>query len=250
MHRIPPALAIVMLLTLATRSSAAEVDIRDDKGDVVIIGADAIKSYDWSTHTLTLTPAMRPRLADSLRERGSLVSGVPFAVCVDGKPIYDGTFTTSVSSFSFATPVIVVNPLARNTAMLHDNVRIQLGYPTEQFFKGEDPRGDKRIEEALRDAGKLTSSRDKQNTEWIAGILKEIQTLKPGMTREDLLKIFTEEGGLSNRFQRRYAHRACPYIKVNVKFDWHDPEANSIKEHPQDKITHISTPFLEWTIAD
>jgi hypothetical protein len=134
--------------------------------------------------------------------------------------------------------------------MLHDNFRIQLGYPTNEFFKGDDPRSDKRIEVALRAADKLTNSRDEQNTEWIAGIMKEIQTLKPGMTREDLLKVFTEEGGLSTRFERRYAHRACPYIKVDVKFDFADPEANSVKEHAQDKITQISTPFLEWTIAD
>lgn len=242
------ALTAALLLTFRT-SSAVELDIRDDAGRI-IIASDDIKSYDWSTHTLTLTPGMRPRLADSLTKTGSLVSGIPFAICIGGKPIYKGTFTTTASSFSCSTPVIRVDPIARNTAMLHDRFTIQLGYPTEKFFKGNDPRPDKRIEEALRAANKLTNAADAAHTEWLAEILKEIQTLKPGMTREDLLKVFAEEGGLSNRFERRYAHRACPYIKVNVKFDFHDPEANSVKEHPQDKITQISTPFLEWSIAD
>jgi len=36
-------------------------------------------------------------------------------------------------------------------------------------------------------------------TEWIANSLKEIQKIKVGMTRADLLKVFTTEGGLIGR---------------------------------------------------
>jgi hypothetical protein len=227
---------------------AAELDIRDHDGEV-IIPADKIKSYDWATHTITLQPGAKPALAnDPLLAGQKLVSGVPFSVCLDGKAIYGGVFTTSASSRSFSTPVIVYLPIAYDATILKDGIRIQLGYPTEEFFKGDDPRNDKRIKDALRAAGKLDPPCE-DHAEWVAKVLREIHTLKPGMTREDLLKIFTEEGGLSTRFQRRYVHRECPYIKVDVKFDDTGLEANG-PEQPQDKITQVSTPFLEWTIVD
>ena len=63
-------------------------------------------------------------------------------------------------------------------------------------------------------------------------------------------KIFVEEGGLSNRFQRRYAYRDCPYFKVDVKFNAADNADEKIDESPKDTVSQISTPFLEWTIAD
>jgi hypothetical protein len=243
--------SFAILATLAAGTHAAEFDIRDSDGNV-IIAADNIKTYDWATHTILLKPGARPALADDerLTVGQRLVSGIPFSVCVDGKAIYDGVFTTPASSKTFLTPVIVYLPIAYDTAMLQDGLAIQLGYPTDKHFKGQDSRADKRIEKALRSAGKLINSSDAAHTEWLAGILKEIQTLKPGMTRADLLKICTEEGGLSNRYERRYVHHACPYIKVDVKFDDTSPEANGLTERPQDKISQISKPFLEWSIAD
>src|SRR5262245_11285252 len=56
-------------------------------------------------------------------------------------------------------------------------------------------------------------------TEWVANSLKEIQTIKVGMTRTDLLKVFTTEGGLSTGLTRTYVYRECPYIKVDVEFE-------------------------------
>ena len=89
------------------------------------------------------------------------------------------------------------------------------------------------------------------HTEWIARALKEMQSIKPGMTRAELLKVVSEEGGLSNAAQRRYAYRDCPYIKVDVKFDAaRDPDGRVGRESPDDKITSISQPFLEWMIGD
>jgi hypothetical protein len=88
-----------------------------------------------------------------------------------------------------------------------------------------------------------------EHTEWIAKSLKEIETVKVGMTRGDLLKVFSEEGGLSTRTWRRYVYRECPYIKVDVEFQ---PVGEPAKptQNPQDKIIKISRPFLEWSILD
>ena len=77
-------------------------------------------------------------------------------------------------------------------------------------------------------------------------ILKECESIKPGMTRADLLKIFTTEGGLSTQTRRTFVHSRCPYIKVDVEFA---PE-KAKQEQPTDTITKISKPYLAWSIID
>ena len=88
-----------------------------------------------------------------------------------------------------------------------------------------------------------------EHTEWIAKSLKEIESVKVGMTRADLLIVFKEEGGLSTRTWRRYVYRDCPYIKVDVEFEPVGAE-NKVSQSPRDKIIKISKPFLEWSIID
>ena len=88
------------------------------------------------------------------------------------------------------------------------------------------------------------------HTEWIVKSLKEIEGVKVGMTRLDLLRVFKEEGGLSTRTQRRYVYRDCPYIKVEVEFEPVGEPENKLSQSPRDKIIKISKPFLEWSIVD
>jgi hypothetical protein len=89
-----------------------------------------------------------------------------------------------------------------------------------------------------------------EHTKWIAKSLKEIQRVKVGMTRDDLLRVFKEEGGISNRMWRRYVYRDCPYIKVDVEFEPVGEPENKLSQNPRDKIIKISKPFLEWAIVD
>ena len=89
-----------------------------------------------------------------------------------------------------------------------------------------------------------------EHTEWIAKSLKEIEGIKVGMTRAELLKVFNEEGGISTRTWRRYAYHDCPYIKVDVEFEAVGEPATSLSESPRDKIIKISKPFLERMILD
>lgn len=49
-------------------------------------------------------------------------------------------------------------------------------------------------------------------------VLKDVSSIQSGMTRTELLRIFTTEGGLSTRDEQRYVYRRCPYIKVMVTF--------------------------------
>ena len=75
---------------------------------------------------------------------------------------------------------------------------------------------------------------------WVAQALTRMLTIKPGMTRDDLLKVFTTEGGLSTPFEQTYVSRDCPYFKVDVEF----------REFRPDIILKISRPYLAFSIAD
>ncbi len=89
------------------------------------------------------------------------------------------------------------------------------------------------------------ASFDKDLTKKLERIILEARAIKPGMTRADLEKVFTSEGGISLPTWQRYVHRACPYIKVDVEFE------PSRKDKATDVITKISEhPFLEFSIND
>src|SRR5215469_13059542 len=94
------------------------------------------------------------------------------------------------------------------------------------------------------EAQQAPSQIDREHTVWITGVLNATQTIKVGMTRSDLMKVFTTEGGVSTISQRTYVYRQCPYIKVDVKFVSRD------RELPTDKIVEVSRPYLAWSVAD
>ena len=158
MFRLYP-LSMIGLVVIANAfagDAKTAVDIRAPDG-TVLITADEIVSYNWSTHTITLKPDVRKNLAKKLR--GGLVKGEPFIVAVGGKKTYEGTFTSLLSSASFSSVVIVLDESAYLPTSLEQNqVRIGLGYPGKVAFKGEDPRNDARIETALKESGKLALS--------------------------------------------------------------------------------------------
>jgi hypothetical protein len=90
----------------------------------------------------------------------------------------------------------------------------------------------------------------RERTKWIAKVLRQISKVRPGMTRRDLLKVFTTEGGLSTRFQHTYVYSECPYIKVNVRFKAANDEGDGVQEEPDDIIESISQPYLAWSVMD
>src|SRR5438876_554665 len=94
------------------------------------------------------------------------------------------------------------------------------------------------------------TSVDKDLTKQISDILKKCQKIKPGMTRAELSKVFTTEGGLSTSTHRTYVYRGCPYIKVDVDLILSDPKQDVFKERPTDTISRISKPYLDWSVID
>ena len=84
---------------------------------------------------------------------------------------------------------------------------------------------------------------DKDLTKKLADILTECQKIKPGMTRAELYKVFTAEGGFPQEADHQtFVYRGCPFIKVDVDFTLSDPKTP--KELPTDTISTISIPYL------
>src|SRR5262245_60528902 len=119
-----------------TAEPVPEIAIRSEDGKVVIT-AEQILSYNLATHTLTLAPKARDELAKQLRKDHRLVSGIPFEVTVGGTVSYKGVFTTVASSLAMSKVVIVVDAQDLNSTLGTDQIRVQLGYPGKDFFKGE-----------------------------------------------------------------------------------------------------------------
>lgn len=79
---------------------------------------------------------------------------------------------------------------------------------------------------------------------WIAKVLKQIESIHPGMTRKDLWLTFTTEGGLSTRQQQTFIYKDCPYIKVDVVF------SGTGATEAEDRIVSISRPYLAFSVTD
>jgi len=91
---------------------------------------------------------------------------------------------------------------------------------------------------------------DWEHTKWVDSVLRWTIDIKPGMTRKDLLRIYTTEGGLSFRQSRTYVLKQCPYIKVNVQFAPIGDAQTPFGESPNDTIVKISKPYLEYSHMD
>jgi hypothetical protein len=76
-------------------------------------------------------------------------------------------------------------------------------------------------------------------------------TIQPGMTRAQLMQVFTTEGGLVfSALQQTFVSRDCPFFKVEVRFD---RALNTNAERFEDLtgvIASVSRPYLQFTIAD
>ena len=91
---------------------------------------------------------------------------------------------------------------------------------------------------------------------WVAHALEKMETIKPGMTRADLLTVFTTEGGLSTGLRRTFVSRDCHYFKVDVDFNAvgrpnRGKEGRvTLDEDNRDIIVNLSRPYLQFSIMD
>jgi len=97
---------------------------------------------------------------------------------------------------------------------------------------------------------------DEAATRWVGEALLEIETIKVGMSRGQLLALFDNEGGLFSGLRSTYVYRRCPTIKVDVEFEAvgrpsRDAEGRvTMVRSDQDIITKISRPYLAAQVID
>src|SRR5258708_13118357 len=71
----------------------------------------------------------------------------------------------------------------------------------------------------VRPARSTSQERTTQNhIAWVNHTLQRMETIKPGMTRFDLLKDFRTESGLSTGLQPKFVSQNSPYFKLTLPF--------------------------------
>lgn len=85
---------------------------------------------------------------------------------------------------------------------------------------------------------------------WVGQVLKRMLTIRHGMTREQLLTVFTVEGGLYDSLHRTFVSKDCPYFKVDVVFETTGGSVQNDSENAQDRIQTISRPYLQFSVID
>ena len=87
---------------------------------------------------------------------------------------------------------------------------------------------------------------------WLKEVLERMETIKPGMTRWDLLQVFRTDGtrqtfrmeGAPSVLRETFVSQDCPYFKIVVEFQ-------PIIDGPnRDVIVRVSKPYLQSSTAN
>jgi hypothetical protein len=113
------------------------------------------------------------------------------------------------------------------------------------------------VSSAFRRAQPVTQAPCTQDHEaWVTRALEKMETIKPGMTRGELLAVFQPQGGLSPALHRTFISRDCIYFKVDVDFDAvgrpsrdENGRTTSVEDN-RDIIVQISRPYIQFAITD
>ena len=88
---------------------------------------------------------------------------------------------------------------------------------------------------------------------WLKQVLQRMETIKPGMTRWDLLQVFRTEGARqtfrmesapSGVLRETFVSQDCPYFKIAVEFQTKLGGGN------QDVIVKVSKPYVQFSTAN
>jgi len=93
-----------------------------------------------------------------------------------------------------------------------------------------------------------------QNHEaWLKQVSEKMETIEPGMTRGDLLKVLRTEGAPRRTFRigggpppilrESFVSQDCPYLRIDVEFTGRD-DVN------QDVIVKVSKPYLQFATTN
>ncbi|HXJ04144.1 MAG TPA: hypothetical protein VNH65_03545 [Candidatus Acidoferrum sp.] len=91
---------------------------------------------------------------------------------------------------------------------------------------------------------------------WLKQVMMKMETIKPGMTRWDVLKVFrTEEGVAPNSgftvggvpslgFRETFVSQDSPYFKIDIEFAGHESIPN------RDVIVKVFKPYVQFATTN
>src|SRR5437763_1004921 len=83
-----------------------------------------------------------------------------------------------------------------------------------------------------------TSQAERNCDQWLQERYREAASIKVGMTRAELKKVFSEDGGLQPIPANRYVLKSSNLIKVDVQFEF--PAGANYRNAPDHRV-HINT---------
>jgi hypothetical protein len=91
-----------------------------------------------------------------------------------------------------------------------------------------------------------------KNVELAGECFKNFESITNGMTRAEVEKKLTMDGGLQTVSPVRFLDPACPGFKINVEFDFkrNAIDQNRAIETKADKVIRVSKPYLERPFMD
>ncbi len=92
--------------------------------------------------------------------------------------------------------------------------------------------------------------KESQGCTIIMEALQDVTRLKVGMTRADVERVFTADGGISFLEKSTYRYRKCQFIKIDVEFKKPESTLNVRAQEQADVVTNISKPYLAYPITD
>ena len=95
-----------------------------------------------------------------------------------------------------------------------------------------------------------SSGQQQTHEQWLAERLHEATSVREGMSRADLLKVFEEDGGLQRIPAGRYVLKSCRLIQVEVDFATRYGREYRPVPDAELRITKISAPYLAYPAVD
>ncbi len=96
---------------------------------------------------------------------------------------------------------------------------------------------------------------------WLTHLTEKMETIKPGMTRWDVLKVFRTDGGPPNRkdvglptlLRQTFVSQDSPYFKIDVEFEPFTRVNGSLGFLPTDNrdvIVKVSKPYVQFATTN